>query len=43
MRHAREADESQKNVGLGDSGFRVLEALLHKGRCQSAPSVRKWN
>jgi MarR family transcriptional regulator, 2-MHQ and catechol-resistance regulon repressor len=26
-----EADESKKNVGLGDSDFRVLEALLHKG------------
>jgi MarR family transcriptional regulator, 2-MHQ and catechol-resistance regulon repressor len=25
------ADESKKNVGLGDSDFRVLEALLHKG------------
>jgi MarR family transcriptional regulator, 2-MHQ and catechol-resistance regulon repressor len=24
------ADESKKNVGLGDSDFRVLEALLHK-------------
>jgi MarR family transcriptional regulator, 2-MHQ and catechol-resistance regulon repressor len=25
------ADESKKNVGLGDSDFRVLEVLLHKG------------
>jgi MarR family transcriptional regulator, 2-MHQ and catechol-resistance regulon repressor len=25
------ADESKKHVGLGDSDFRVLEALLHKG------------
>ena len=25
------ADESKKNVGLGDSDFRVLEALLHDG------------
>lgn len=25
------ADESKKNVGLGDSDFRVLEALLHEG------------
>ena len=25
------ADESKKKVGLGDSDFRVLEALLHKG------------
>jgi MarR family transcriptional regulator, 2-MHQ and catechol-resistance regulon repressor len=25
------ADESKKNVGLCDSDFRVLEALLHKG------------
>jgi MarR family transcriptional regulator, 2-MHQ and catechol-resistance regulon repressor len=25
------ADESKKHVGLGDSDFRVLEVLLHKG------------
>jgi MarR family transcriptional regulator, 2-MHQ and catechol-resistance regulon repressor len=25
------ADESKKNVGLGDSDFRVFEVLLHKG------------
>jgi MarR family transcriptional regulator, 2-MHQ and catechol-resistance regulon repressor len=25
------SEESRKNVGLGDSDFRVLEALLHKG------------
>ncbi len=25
------AEESKKNVGLGNSDFRVLEALLHKG------------
>jgi MarR family transcriptional regulator, 2-MHQ and catechol-resistance regulon repressor len=25
------ADESKRSVGLGDSDFRVLEALLHKG------------
>jgi MarR family transcriptional regulator, 2-MHQ and catechol-resistance regulon repressor len=25
------ADESKKDVGLGDSDFRVLEVLLHKG------------
>ena len=25
------SEESKKNVGLGDSDFRVLEALLHKG------------
>ena len=25
------ADESKKNVGLGESDFRVLEALLHEG------------
>ena len=25
------AEESRKNVGLGDSDFRVLEALLHNG------------
>jgi MarR family transcriptional regulator, 2-MHQ and catechol-resistance regulon repressor len=26
-----ESDESRKNLGLGDSDFRVLEVLLHKG------------
>jgi MarR family transcriptional regulator, 2-MHQ and catechol-resistance regulon repressor len=25
------SDESRKNLGLGDSDFRVLEVLLHKG------------
>ena len=39
--HARESLNLSR-TGLGDSDFRVLELLLHKGRCRSIRLVPKY-